>query len=332
MTDKKMLSIVTPVYNEASNIPEFIDRVRTAIEPTGLEYEIIFAVDPSNDGTETLIRSAHRVNGCVKMIRFSRRFGQPAATLAGIDVASGDAVLVIDCDLQDPPELIPEMIERWQGGAKIVLAQRNQRTSAEPLVKRLISRVGYKFLNRFSDVPIPENTGDFRLMDRQVVEQLKRFPEANGFLRGLVSLVGFEPEVVYFQRPERHSGTTKYNAWLGSLKIGFNGVIGFSTALLNLSTIIGMLAALLSGVIAVSYIALKIAGVAFPVGNVTLVVLVLMLGGLNLVFMGVLGLYISRIYDDVRRRPRYIIEEAVGLIDLEARVEHNQSTGPRLYP
>lgn len=331
MTPRRTISIVSPVYNEADNIPVFVERVTAALKSTNLDYEVIFAVDPSNDGTEATIREQNRKNNRVKMIRFSRRFGQPAATLAGVDVASGDAVLVIDCDLQDPPELIPEMVDRWLGGAKIVLAQRDKRTSSEPMIKRAISRVGYKFLNRFSDVPIPENTGDFRLMDRQVVEQLKRFPEANGFLRGLVSLVGFEPEVVYFERPERHSGQTKYNAWLGSLKIGFNGVVGFSTALLNLSTLLGILAAVASALIAFSYVCLKLAGVPFPIGNVTVVVLVLMMGGLNLVFMGVLGLYISRIYDDVRQRPKYIVEEAVGIFDTEDQVD-DRSSRPTVHP
>ncbi len=312
MNARNSLSIVVPVYNEVDNIPEFLTRVRAAIKRANIEYEVIFAVDPSTDGTEEIITLENEVDPRVKMLRFSRRFGQPAATLAGVNAATREGVLVIDCDMQDPPELIPEMVERWQAGAPIVLAQRSSRTG-EPWIKKAVSHAGYRFLNRFSDVPIPENTGDFRLMDRQVVEQLKRYPEANGFLRGLVALVGFETEVVYFDRPERYSGRTKYNAWLGSLKIGFNGVVGFSTALLNMFTVVGIAGATLSGLISVGYVVAKLAGVVFPVSSVTLVVAVLLMGGINLIGIGVLGLYISRIYDDVRRRPRYIVERAVGL-------------------
>lgn len=311
---RSLVSIVSPVYNEVENIPEFLMRTRKALAEADTDYEIIFSVDPSSDGTEELIRQEHQADPGVKMIRLSRRFGQPAATLAGIDVASGDCVLVIDCDLQDPPELIPQMVQRWRDGAPIVLAQRTSRTG-EPVVKKVVSRVGYAFLNRFSDVPIPENTGDFRLMDRNVVEQVKRFPEAHGFLRGLVALAGFDTEVVHFERPERFSGRTKYNAWLGSLKIGFNGVVGFSTALLNATMLGGIIAAAASFLFALCYGIAKIAGVPFPIGNVTTVTLVLLMGGLNMIAIGVLGLYVSRIYDDVRQRPRFIIQEAVGLVE-----------------
>ncbi|MSW98089.1 MAG: glycosyltransferase, partial [Actinobacteria bacterium] len=255
----KKLSIVTPVFNERDNIPEFVRRLTLALKASPVTYEIIFAVDPSTDGTEELIRTLHKKDRRIKMLRFSRRFGQPAATMAGISLATGDGVLVIDVDLQDPPEVVPEMVKSWLAGSKLVLAQRRSRVG-EPVTKKIISRIGYSFLNRFSDVPIPADTGDFRLMDRQVVNELKRFPESNAFLRGLIALVGFESHTVEFDRPERFSGKTKYNKFFGSLRIGFNGIVGYSTALLSLSTYVGFFMALAAVLAAIVYGIAKIAG------------------------------------------------------------------------
>jgi dolichol-phosphate mannosyltransferase len=303
--------VVCPAYNEAGNVAEFLSRVEAALDKAAVAFEIIFAVDPSTDGTEGLIKQEHARDRRIKMLRLSRRFGQPAATLAGIEHASGDAVIIMDADLQDPPEVIPEMVALWRAGSRIVLARRSTRTG-EPMVKRAVARGGYAFLNRFSEVPIPENTGDFRLLDRGVVRELLRYPESGGFLRGLVALVGFESDTVYFDRPDRHAGKTHYNSWLGSLKIGFNGVVGFSTALLNLSTLVGLLSAGLALLISIAYVVAKVAGVDFPLGNTTIVVTVLFMGGLNLISIGVMGLYVSRIYDEVRGRPRYIVSEVVG--------------------
>jgi len=308
----KLISVVTPVYNEFDGLPEFINRLSGSLKETGLEWEVIFCVDPSTDGTEQLLRDLHHKDKRIKLIRFSRRFGQPAATMAGIHSAKGDAVIVIDADLQDPPEIIPELVKEWLSGAKIVLAERSSRTG-EPYLKKLISNVGYSFMNRFSEIPIPKNTGDFRLLDRQVCEELKKFSESNLFLRGLVSLVGFETKTILFDRPERLKGVSKYNKWLGSLKIGLNGIVGYSTALLNMSTIFGLFFSTFAILLGSSYALAKLFGVEFPIGNPTVVTSVLLMGGLNLLFMGVLGLYISRIYDDVKRRPKYIIEETLGL-------------------
>lgn len=211
----KLLSIVSPVYNELGNIGPFVEQVSAEMEKTDVDFEIIFCVDPSTDGTESLIRELHKVNPRVKMLRFSRRFGQPSATLAGLHLATGDAVVVMDVDLQDPPSVLPEMIREWQLGSPIVLAKRRSRTG-EPVSKKWISSVGYSFLNKFAEVPIPADTGDFRLLDRHVVDELKAFPETNSFLRGLVAMVGFDTTTVEFDRPERFEGTTKYNRWIGS--------------------------------------------------------------------------------------------------------------------
>jgi dolichol-phosphate mannosyltransferase len=309
----KKLSIVTPVYNEIESIAEFSQRVEEAMAQWSeqIQWELLFCVDPSSDGTEEFIESLHIRDPRFKMVRFSRRFGQPIATMAGIELAQGDAVVVIDADLQDPPEVITKLIQEWISGAKIVLAKRKSRTG-EPAIKKIVARSGYAFLNKFAEVPIPENTGDFRLLDRQVVNELLKYRETNSFLRGLVSLVGFQTKTVEFDRPERFAGKTKYNAWLGSLKIGFNGVVGFSTALLSLSTILGFASSLLSLLIGAGYGLAKVAGFDFPIGNPTIVVSVLFMGGMNLLTMGILGLYVGRIYDEVKQRPRFVIERKLG--------------------
>jgi dolichol-phosphate mannosyltransferase len=310
----KKLSIVTPVYNEIESIAEFSQRVEKAMAlwSEKIHWELLFCVDPSSDGTEEFIESLHSRDPRFKMVRFSRRFGQPIATMAGIELAQGDAVVVIDADLQDPPEVISKLIHEWISGAKIVLAKRKSRTG-EPAIKKIVARSGYAFLNKFAEVPIPENTGDFRLLDRQVVNELLKYRETNSFLRGLVSLVGFQTKTVEFDRPERFAGKTKYNAWLGSLKIGFNGVVGFSTALLSLSTILGFASSLLSLLIGAGYGLAKVAGFDFPIGNPTIVVSVLFMGGMNLLTMGILGLYVGRIYDEVKQRPRFVIERKLGI-------------------
>jgi dolichol-phosphate mannosyltransferase len=320
MSEQPELSVVVPVYNEAGNIDEFLRRLVPLLDANVRDYEIIFSADPCSDGTEDLIRSRRDDNPAIKLLRFSRRFGQPTATLAGIEQASGDAVVVMDCDLQDPPELLVEMLAKWRDGYDVVYAQRRSR-KGETLMKRSVAKVGYAMINRFADVPIPKDTGDFRLLDRRVVDELGKFKETHGFLRGLVALVGFEQTAVEFERPARHSGKGNYNRWLGSLRIGFNGLVAFSSALLNLSTVLGFFAAALAFVSGVAYIIATLAGVGFPVGNPTVVTLVLLLGGFQLICLGILGQYVGRIYEEVKQRPRYIVSESVGFPALDAGVD-----------
>ena len=305
------LSVVVPVYNEAGNIEEFLRRMVPILEGSVESYEIIFAADPSTDGTEDLIADAATANPAVKLLRFSRRFGQPTASLAGLEHCSGRAAVIIDVDLQDPPEVIPEMLERWRDGCEVVYAQRRKR-DGETLPKRIVANLGYRFMNRFSEVEIPRDTGDFRLIDRRVIDELKRFPESHGFLRGLVALIGFEQASIQYDRPARHAGRGNYNRFFGSLRIGFNGIVAFSSALLWLSTILGFVAALVSFATGFIYLGMKLAGFDFPLGNPTVVCLILLLGGLQLICLGVAGLYIGRIYEEVKRRPRYIIERSIG--------------------
>ena len=326
------LSIVVPIYNEAGNIPAFLTRILPILRAETRAYEVIFCADPGTDDSEQLVMRARDEDESIKLVVFSRRFGQPAATLAGIEFASGAAVLVMDVDLQDPPELIPAMLERWRDGAAVVLAQRTSR-AGETLVKRTVANLGYRLINRISDVDIPSDTGDFRLMDRRVVDQLLRFREAHGFLRGLVALVGFEQATVEFERPARYSGKGNYNRFFGSLKIGLNGIIGFSTALLSLSTILGFAAAIGAFVMAIAYMIVKLAGREFPVGNPTIVVLVLLVGGIQLICLGIIGQYIGRIYEEVKHRPRFVVDRAAGFDVIEGsppkpieRAQGDQST------
>jgi glycosyltransferase involved in cell wall biosynthesis len=318
------LSVVVPVYNEAPNIPEFVARLLPVLHRQVRSYELIFSADPSSDGTEEVIRRLRDEDRAIKLIVFSRRYGQPTATLAGIEHASGDAVVVMDVDLQDPPELIPEMLARWREGFEVVYAQRRDR-SGETRIKKVVARLGYRLINRFGDVPIPQDTGDFRLMDRRVVNELLRFPETHGFLRGMVALVGFRQTGVAFDRPARHAGAGNYSRFLGSVRIGLNGLIAFSTALLNLSTAVGFIAAGAAFLVAIAYISATLAGVYFPVGNPTIVSLVLFVGGVQLICLGIIGQYLGRIYDEVKRRPRYIVDVAEGFVETQAGTAPSQA-------
>jgi polyisoprenyl-phosphate glycosyltransferase len=310
-TDRIVLSVIVPVYKEEGNIDEFLGRVTPILESVTNAFEIIFALDPSPDGTEEKIMAARKNDPRVKLLKFSRRFGQPFATLAGLQYSCGEAVVVIDVDLQDPPELIVQMAEKWKQGYDVVYAQRRTR-EGETWIKKVVSEVGYKVINRIADVEIPKNTGDFRLMSRRVVNEVNRLKECHGFLRGMVALAGFNQTSILFDRPARFSGKGKYNRFLGSLRIGFNGIFCFSNYALTLSTMAGFVIALAAFSVALLYAVLKIFGFPFPLGNPTIVILVLFLGGIQLISIGILGEYIGRIYEEVRRRPRYIVERSEG--------------------
>jgi polyisoprenyl-phosphate glycosyltransferase len=307
------ISVVVPVYKEENNIRPFLARTVAVLERLGA-YEIIFALDPSPDGTERVIRDEITRNPNIGLMVFSRRFGQPAATMAGILNCTGRWCVVIDVDLQDPPELIETMWRKAQEGFDVVTARRKSR-EGETLVKRTVAGLGYKLINRIADVQIPPNTGDFRVMNRRVIEELRGLNESHGFLRGLVSLVGFSQTEVTYERDARHAGAGNYNRYLGSLKIGFNGIFGFSTFPLQVMMWTGFSIAALSALAILVVIALKIAeGDEYPMGIPTITVLVLFIGGVQLAAVGILGEYIGRIYDEVRRRPPYIVDRAVNVV------------------
>ena len=305
------LSVVVPVYKEEGNIPEFLRRLLPILQGLTPDYEVVFALDPSPDRTEEVILEHRAADARIKLLKFSRRFGQPMAILGGLQYARGEAVMVMDVDLQDPPELIPAMVAKWREGYDAVLAQRNTR-DGETLIKRVVAAWGYKFINKVADVDIPPNTGDFRLLSRRMVNELNRLKECHGFLRGMVAVVGFRQAVIRFDRPARFTGAGNYNRFFGSLRIGMNGVFCFSNYLLSLSIKVGFVIAGSALFLGVIYFIMKLMNFPFPTGNPTIVITVLFMGGIQLISVGILGQYISRIYDEVKQRPKFIMDRVEG--------------------
>jgi polyisoprenyl-phosphate glycosyltransferase len=318
---KPVLSIVVPTYNEQENVRRVYERLAGALEDLNVDWELIFSVDPCTDRTEELIVELCAEDPRVKMLRFSRQFGQPMATIAGLEASSGDAVVVVDCDLQDPPELIPELVQRWLEGYDVVYAQRRTR-AGETIAKRIVSAVGYRLIRRIAEVDIPPNTGDFRLMSRRVVDHVISLKEGHGFLRGLVGLVGFSQVSVLYDRDPRAAGRSKYNRFLGSLVIGLNGIVGFSRYPLRLISLMGLALSGLAFTVALVYLGLKLDGLAFPVGNPTIVIAISFFSGIQLLSLGVIGEYIGRIYDETRNRPKYVVESRHGWDTIPANGEH----------
>jgi dolichol-phosphate mannosyltransferase len=253
-------------------------------------------------------------NPAVKLLVFSRRFGQPAATMAGILACTGANCVVIDVDLQDPPEVIAAMWAKRQEGFEVVYARRRSR-EGETLPKRLVSYVGYFLINRLSDVAIPRNTGDFRIMSKRVIEELRRLNEGHGFLRGLVAYVGFNQGYVEYDRDPRHSGEGNYNRFVGSLKIGLNGLISFSARPLQIMSVAGATIAGFSFLLGAWYLAQKLMGFDLTPGLPTTVLVVSFFAGVQLLCLGLMGEYVGRIYDEVKRRPMFIIDRKVNFED-----------------
>ena len=308
------LSVVVPVYREESNIQPFIERMVTVADNLGVSYEVIFSMDPSPDATEEVISEQISKNSSIRLLKFSRRFGQPAATLAGIFASSGDYVVVIDVDLQDPPELIVEMYEKALEGYDVVYAKRRSR-QGETLLKRLVASIGYFAINKFSDIEIPRNTGDFRIMSRRVVDSLKELNETHGFLRGLVAYVGFRQTYVEYDRDQRFSGSGNYNRYLGSIKIGLNGLISFSSKPLFLMSLCGFFLAGFSFLLGFWYVIQKLVGIDLTPGLSTTVLVVTFFSGVQLLGLGLIGEYVGRIYDEVKRRPMFIVDQKINFDD-----------------
>jgi dolichol-phosphate mannosyltransferase len=305
------ISVIVPVFKEENSIRPFLARLEPVLEKIG-SYEIIFCLDPSPDQTEKIIIDEIQRNSHIGLIAFSRRFGQPSAVMAGIHKCSGEACVVIDVDLQDPPELIADLYAKMTEGYDVVYAKRRSR-KGETLIKLAVSWLGYKIINSVSDVQIPRNTGDFRIMSRRVIEQICMLKEGHGFLRGLVAFVGFNQTFIEYERAERAHGCGNYNRYLGSLKIGLNGLVGFSNFLLTSTLIAGILIAAFSFILAVAIVISRISGIQYPIGVPTIIVLVLFLGGVQLISIGILGEYIGRIYDEVKQRPSFIIDHAINV-------------------
>lgn len=304
------LSIVIPVYCEEKSIIPFLTRLEDTLSKLNVNYEIIFALDPSSDKTESVICAEISRNSNIKLLVFSRRFGQPAATMAGIFYSSGNACVIIDVDLQDPPELIIDMYYKMNSGFDVVYARRRSRRG-ETFLKKFISFLGYKLINKVSDVKIPVNTGDFRILSRRVIEELKLLNESHGFLRGLVAYVGFNQSFIDYDRDERFSGNGKYNRFTGSLKIGLNGLISFSAKPLFLMSILGLIISILSFLLGIWYIIQKIIGINITPGLSTVVIMLSFFSGIQLLGLGLIGEYVGRIYDEVKRRPMFIVDKKI---------------------
>ncbi len=306
------LSIVVPVYNEEKNVPVLIERMSEVMKSIGCDYEIVFALDPCSDRTEEVINAEREKNDKIKLIVFSRRFGQPAATLAGIHYCQGDACVVIDADLQDPPELIIEMVKKWQeDGYDVVYAQRTKR-EGENIIKKSVAYLAYFLINRISEVPIPRNTGDFRLMSRRVIEELKKLKEVHAFLRGLVGVVGFSQIAIPYERDARLTGKGNYNSFTGSFKIGLNGIIAFSSYPLQFIAVAGFVLSFFSFLLGTIFLIMNLFGYDLPLNNPVQAILISFFSGVHLLSIGIMGQYVSRIYDQVKYRPLFIVREAHG--------------------
>ena len=304
------LSVVVPVYNEEKNIKPFLARLLPVLNRTVKKYEIIFCMDPSIDKTEIKIKKEIQNNDNIKLLIFSRKFGQPAATMAGILNCEGKYCVVIDVDLQDQSELIEKMYKKSLKDFDVVYAKRTSR-KGETVLKKIISWLGYRIINKLSDVKIPENTGDFRIISRKIIEHLRELNETHGFLRGLVSFVGFKQGFVEYDRDPRIHGKGNYNKYTGSFKIGINGLVSFSSKPLYLMSIIGFLFSLFSFFLGAMTLLQKIIGIQLPIGVPTTIIMISFFSGLQLLGLGIIGEYIGRIYDEVKRRPMYIIDKKV---------------------
>lgn len=302
------LSVVVPVYNEEESLPEFYRRVTTVLAEPALHligYEVILVNDGSRDASAELIRGLCARDPAWRGLHFSRNFGQQAALAAGLRHAQGRAVVILDADLQDPPELIGELLARWREGYQVVYGQRRSRKRESP-VKRLSAFGFHRLLQRIVGFDIPADTGDFCVMDRAVVDLLNAMPERNRYVRGLRAWVGFRQTAVPFDRPPRFAGESKYT--LGGLfRLALDGILALSKLPLRLATYLGFAISGISFVAAVLFVVERLAGRAMVQGWASTVVIILFLGGVQLLTIGIIGEYLGRIYDEVKQRPLYIV-------------------------
>lgn len=304
------LSVVIPLYNEEVNIDYLFERLDSVLNRLDITYEIVCVNDGSKDNTLGRLVDLHQRNPAIKVVGLSRNFGKEIALTAGIDYSIGRAVVPIDADLQDPPELIEDLLAKWREGYDVVCATRISR-QGESWLKRFSANAFYRVLERMSPVPIPRNTGDFRLLDRQVVEAIKMLPERTRFMKGLFAWVGFKQTSIFFERPERYRGTTKWNYWR-LWNFALDGITSFSFLPLKIWSYIGLLASAISLIYAL-YLVIRtlIFGIDVP-GYASLMVAVLFIGGVQLISLGVIGEYLGRLYQEVKGRPLYLVRECYG--------------------
>ena len=309
MTDQ-LLSIVIPMYNEEAVLATLFEKLDEVLDDLPIAHEIICVDDGSTDATRAMLSTLVDEKKTVKALFLSRNFGKEAAMTAALDYACGDAVIPIDADLQDPPELIVDMVEKWQEGFDVVYAKRVSRSS-DTVVKRNSAGLFYRVFNKMSETPIPENVGDYRLMDRRVIDAIKKLPEKDRFMKGLFCWPGFSNTTIEFERQERAEGDSKFNYWK-LWNFALNGITSFSTLPIRLGVYVGLLISLAAFVYGM-IILLKtlITGIDVP-GYASLMMVVLFLGGVQLTFMGLMGEYIGRIYKEVKNRPIYLVDKVLG--------------------
>ncbi len=306
-------SIVVPVFNEELVVEESYKRLKAVMDTTGESYELLFVNDGSRDKTEELVSAICEKDKNVKLLSFSRNFGHQNAITAGMDNASGQAIVVIDADLQDPPEVILEMIQKWKEGYDVVYGKRVKR-KGESFFKRITAKLFYRILRSMTSVEIPVDTGDFRLIDRKVCDVMCSFTEQNRYVRGLVSWVGFRQTAVEFVREERFAGETKYPL-KKMLKFAMDGITTFSYKPLKISTYLGFLTAGLSFLYLIVVLILKLFTDVTVSGWASILSVSLIFNGVVLIMLGIIGEYIGRIYDESKNRPLYVIAERKGFDD-----------------
>lgn len=300
-------SIIAPIYNELENLPVLYSRIKEVMGQTEEEWELILIDDGSRDGSTDKIRELGQLDSRVKPVIFARNFGHQIAVTAGLDYSRGDAVIIIDADLQDPPEVILDLVAKWREGYEVVYAVRAER-EGETWFKKTTAALFYRLIYRITDVKIPLDTGDFRLLDRKVVNVMCKMRERHRFLRGMATWVGYKQIGVEYNRAARFAGKTKY-PFKKMLKLALNAVTGFSYFPLQVATYLGFLAAGLSIIAIPVVIILRMTSSPQFTGQATTLIVVLFLGGIQLISLGIIGEYIGRIYDEVKGRPLYIVAE-----------------------
>jgi dolichol-phosphate mannosyltransferase len=301
-------SIVAPIYNEIDSIPELYRRVKEVMDSTSEAWELVLVDDGCTDGSTEVIRKLAEEDECVRPVIFARNFGHQIAVTAGLDYARGDAIVIIDADLQDPPEVILELAEKWREGYEVVYAVRAER-EGESWFKKFTAALFYRMIFRITDVKIPLDTGDFRLLDRQVVDVINSMRERHRFLRGMAAWVGFKQIGVEYKRAARHAGVTKY-PFKKMLRLALNAVTSFSYFPLQVATYIGFIAAGIAILAIPVVVIMRMTGSQAFFGQATTLISVLFLGGVQLISLGILGEYIGRLYDEAKSRPLYIVREA----------------------
>ncbi len=304
------LSLVVPIHNEAAGLDEFFTRTLAVLEKLGLRWEIVCVNDGSTDASLERLLEFHRRLPAIKIVSLSRNFGKDVALSAGLDYASGAAVVPIDADLQDPPELIERMVAKWREGFDMVYAVRNRR-DGDSWLKRQTARYFYRIFDRITDIPAPRDTGDFRLLDRRVVDVLARLPERTRFMKGLFAWVGFRHAAILYDREPRRAGDTKWGYWR-LWNFALDAITSFSSLPLKIWSYLGLVISIFAFLYAMFLAGLKIVrGIDVP-GYASLMVAVLFFGGVQLISLGIIGEYLARMYNEVKGRPLYLVRDAWG--------------------